>query len=306
MDTLFKPKPISKNWFRLYQFLAFALTAMIFSSWDFSTIGFLPSDIWDRDTRPLLYGYWKTPWYYFTSFQFIYNFVPRPNVLILELLQRLMVIFSLFGLFGIFPRVSAGIIFILGTHLFGMFLPANNTMDGSATILMTLILILVLCPSHNFYTIVKKRNIKSHFDIYWPGLLLTIFLVTYYHTAALNKLLDVGFNWANLARLDLFAQVSIESSLFLTSWNSSIWFNWLLSNQNLALICSWMVLIIEVLCPVILLKPKLAPLFLYPLATMHIGIYLSHGFGYFVIPPTDILVIIFCSIYTRTTPERYT
>lgn len=289
-DFYGKPRTAPAVGFYAMQAVTFVFLALLFLSWDFSTLAYLPDESFTRETRNLLFGYWKTPWFYYTSCQFIYEFIPRPGVAPLAAMQVIIAVASAAGLAGIFPRAMAWVCFVIGTHLFGLFLPGGATMDGSATALMFLNLNVAIAPKGCHYEIGRPFTPYAREEKYhWPNFLLVFFLSAYYFAAAANKILDTGFDWPLTATIDGFSLNAIEKSVFLSSWSTSLWFSYILQNYFLATFAGWGIFLMELFCPVILLYPRLIPVFLLPLAGMHMCIWMSHGYGYFVNAAADVL-----------------
>ena len=285
-----KVRPQAAGQFYLIQAFGFLLTAHVFVSWDFGSVGFAPDEIFDRPMRPLLYGYWVRPWFEIASFQFIYEFVERPSSGVLTALQYLVAGSALAGLFGVWPRLMAFLCLVFGAHLFGMFLVANSTMDGSASILMSTILVIAVTPGTCHYRLGKRMDWRQRDEkFHYPVFLMTLILAAYYFSAGLNKALDVGIDWPLHAGLDSFSQVAIEQAVFTANWYTYLPFSELLMNPEFALFSAYFVYIFELLSPLMLFFPVLIPVFLIPLSGFHACVYLSHGYGYFVISVVDLI-----------------
>jgi hypothetical protein len=171
---------------------------------------------------------WPIPLLHFTTFQFIYAWIPRPTVDAMFALQMIVVGCCTLGIVGIKPRWCAGIAFVLALHITGMMQASNSEVDGGSLALCA-ILVLVLSPSESFYRLghklsLSRRKVCSH----WPAFLLMLITGTFYSMAGLNKIVDVGPHWPLVLHLENLATYGIENSLFLAdryahpglcSWN---------------------------------------------------------------------------------------
>ena len=297
IDTLkekadFYGAPQSAFAFHFYMIpaVAFFLCLWVFMSWDMSILALLPVDAFERPTRQLLYSYWQTPWYYYLTGQFIYQFVERPTVEILAFIQQIIIVVSTLGMLGIVPRLMARIALVCAAHLVGLFLLGNATMDASFVMLIFLLLVLSIAPRENFYLLGRRWTPFELSERYhWPAFQIVFFLVFYYCIAAINKLVDVGPLWASEASLNQYSEVAIQGSMFASGRGTTLWFTDILQNSTLATFLAYFVLIVELITPLMLIFPRLIPLFLISMAGMHFCIYLNHSYGYFVNIATDFL-----------------
>jgi hypothetical protein len=292
-DFYGRPRPTAALHCYLIQAVTFGLTAYFFLSWDPSGLAFIPADAFHRVSRPLLFAYWKTPWFYYTTFQFIYDFVPRPSEAILNAIRLLIVASSILGLIGVWPRAMAWTSFLLASHLIGAFLLASDTMDASTTVLLFMLFLVGLFPKEAYYAVGEPfRPLDLGERYHGPVFLLLFFMTGYYFMSAVNKVVDVGWDWFLRARLDLFSKAAIEKSLFASTWWTSLWFSSLLANKRFALISAFLVFFLELIAPLCLFLPRLIPvLFVFFFASMHLSIYLSHGYGYWSNICADLLLL---------------
>ncbi len=297
------PRPTAALHCYLIQAVAFCLVIYLFCSWNLSSLAFIPDEAFARLGRNKLHSYWKTPWFTYTTFQFIYDFVPRPSVTVIRNLQFVIVGAAFCGLLGIFPRIMAWVAFILGAHLIGSFLQASDTIDASTTVLLFLVLVVAIFPRHAHYTIGRSRPLELCEKYHGPYFLILFFMTMYYCLSAINKVVDIGPDWFLQARLDLFSIHAIEKSLFVSTLSTSMWFSSFLSNYEFATVAAFFVFVIELMAPVALFVPRLIPLFVLYFASMHLSIYLSHSYGYWSNICADLLLLPYTSLalwYART------
>ncbi|HEX2842736.1 hypothetical protein [Hyphomicrobium sp.] len=296
IDFQGRPRPTAALHCYLIQAVAFGLAIYLFSSWNLSSIAFIPDEAFSRLSRAKLHSYWKTPWFHYTTFQFIYDFVPRPSATTIRNLQFVIIGSAFFGLLGIFPRIMAWVAFILGAHLIGGFLQASDTIDASTTVIQFLLLVVAIFPRDAYYTIRRFRPLELNDKYHGPYFLILFFMMMYYCLSAINKIVDIGPDWFLQARLDLFSVHAIERSLFVSTISTSMWFSSILSNYELATVSAFLVLVIELMAPLALFVPRLIPLFVLYFASMHFSIYLSHGYGYWSNMCVDLLLLPYTSI----------
>jgi hypothetical protein len=297
VDFYGRPRAVVALHCYIIQAGAFALAAYLFMSWDFSGLALMPPEAFGREARPLLFSYWKTPWLYWTSLQFIYEVIPRPSVAVLHALQMTTIGALLCGLFGIFPRVAAWIALLLGAHLVGWFLLGSDTMDASTTVMLFMLFVVALFPSEAYYRIGKPANpLALSTTFHGPVFILLFFMDSYYFYSGLNKVIDIGALWVRDSRLDLFSIAAIEKSLFVSTWSTSLWFSSLLSFRALGDIVAFLVFALELAAPIALFFPRLSPAFLMFFASMHLSIYLSHSYGYWTNTGADFMLLPYTAI----------
>ena len=292
VDFYGRPRPVLALHCYIIQAGAFAVAAYLFLSWDFSSLALLPPDAFTRAARPLLFSYWRTPWFYYTTFQFIYDFVPSPSVQMLHLLQMVTLGALFSGLFGIWPRAAAWIALLTGSHLVGRFLLAGDTMDASTTVMLFMLLLVAIFPTRAYYRLGRKLEPLALSETFHaPVFILLLYMDAYYFYSGLNKITDWGFGWFVDARLDLFSIAAIEQSLFVSTWSTALWLSSLLSNATLATVVAFLVFILELCAPIALFLPRLSPFFLMFFAAMHLSIYLSHSYGYWTNTAADFMLL---------------
>jgi uncharacterized membrane protein YphA (DoxX/SURF4 family) len=299
IDFYGRPRPILALHCYIIQAGTFAVAAYLFLSWDFSSLALLPAEAFTRGARPLLFSYWRTPWFYYTTFHFIYEFVPRPSVQVLHWLQLLTLGALFSGLFGIFPRASAWLALLTGAHLVGWFLLAGDTMDASTTVMLFMLLLVAIYPTRAYYRLGKKAEPLALSETFHaPVFVLLLYMDAYYFYSGLNKITDWGYLWFLDARLDLFSIAAIEQSLFVSTWSTALWLSSLLSIASLATVVAFLVFILELMAPIALFFPRLSPFFLMFFAAMHLSIYLSHSYGYWTNTAADFMLLPYTAIVT--------
>jgi|GEM_PF-1567961 hypothetical protein len=217
--------------FYLLQFIAFSYLLFRFLSRDFSVYGLLPEDAFNY---PRTFGMelWPIPLLHLTTFQFIYDIIPRPNQPVILTMQFCVIGASGTGLLGIRPKLCAIVAFAFAMHLTGMVQASNAEIEGG-TLALCAILVLALSPSTAFYRWghncrLSQRNTAFH----WPVFLFLMIVGCFYSLAGLNKVIDVGPHWPFVAHLEHLATYSIETSLFtinrysnaeVAAWFTSPW-----------------------------------------------------------------------------------
>lgn len=201
--------------FYLFQAVGFLYLAYRFASRNYTGMGLYPAEAFEFP-RTYLVEFLPIPALWFTSFQWIYSFVPRPGPEAIGAMQVAVVVASLSGAAGLFPRVSAWVAFSFATHVTGMAQSCNMDLDGGTLALCSL-LILGLSPQGAFYSWrdgfhPTRRSVDHH----WPLFLLFLVVGSYYTFAGLNKWIEVGLAWPLTLHLDMLAAVGIEQSLFVS------------------------------------------------------------------------------------------
>ncbi|MGO7560560.1 hypothetical protein ACC754_14040 [Rhizobium johnstonii] len=297
VDFYGRTRPVLALHCYIIQAGAFALALYLFLSWDFSGLALMPADAFVRDARGLLFTYWKTPWLYWTTFQFIYEYIPRPSVGALHAIQMATIVALFCGLFGIFPRAAAWMALLLGSHLVGWFLLGSDTMDASTTVLLFMLFLVALFPRDAYYKIGKRaRPLALSNAFHGPVFILLFFMDAYYFYSGLNKIIDIGPGWFLDARLDLFSIAAVEKSLFVSTWSTNLWFSNILSVQVFAGVVAFLVFALELIAPIALFFPRLSPAFLMFFASMHLSIYLSHSYGYWTNTGADFMLLPYTAI----------
>ncbi len=199
--------------FYLLQAVGFLYLAWRFASRNYTVYGILPDAAFDFP-RAYPGELWPVPPLWITTFQFVYDFLPRPSADGMRVMQYAVIGASLAGLLGILPRVSAGVAFVLAAHLTGMAQSSNADVDGG-TVILCLMLILALSPSASFYSLQNGFHpLRRSVDHHWPVFLLFLVVGCFYTFSGLNKLIEIGLDWPFTLHLENLAEVGIEQSLF--------------------------------------------------------------------------------------------
>ena len=295
-----RPRPVLALHCYIIQAGAFAIAAYLFMSWDFSGMALMPADAFTRYVRPTIHNFWKTPWFYWTTLQYIYEFVPRPTLGVLHAMQMTTLVALFCGLFGIFPRMAAWTAFLIGTHLVGMLLIASDTIDASTTVMLFMLFIVALFPPGAHYQIGKPAQpMASSTNFHGPVFILLFFMNAYYFYSGLNKITDYGVSWVLDAHTELWSRSAIENSLFVSSYSTSLWFNSIMSIKALAFIAAFLIFFLELIAPITLFLPRRCPVFLIFFAAMHVSIYLSLGYGYWTNTGADLMLLPYTAIVAR-------
>lgn len=199
--------------FYLLQAVGFLYLAWRFASRDYTVYGSLPDAAFDFP-RAYPNELWPVPPLWFTTFQFVYEFLPRPSAEGVRAMQYAVIGASLAGLLGILPRLAAAVAFAFAAHLTGMAQASNADVDGGTAILCSM-LILALSPAQSFYSLRNgfhplRRSIHHH----WPLFLLFLVVGLDYSFSGLNKLVEIGPHWPFVLHLERLAAVGVEQSLF--------------------------------------------------------------------------------------------
>ncbi|MCA6123527.1 hypothetical protein J6500_16725 [Bradyrhizobium sp. WSM 1704] len=300
VDFYGRPRPVLGLHCYIIQAGTFALAAYLFMSWDFSGLALMPPEAFARPARDLLFQYWTTPWFYWTTLQFIYEIIPRPTIVVLQTMQIATIVALWCGLFGILPRLAAWVALMLGAHLIGMFLIGGDTMDASTTVLLFLLFVVALFPRGAYYQLgISAEPMALSTRFHGPVFILLLFMDSYYFFSGFNKIADVGIGWVLAAHTELWSKAAIENSLFVSSFSTSLWFNSILSIKWLAGMAALLIFALELLAPFCLFLPRWSPAFLIFFAAMHVSIYLSLGYGYWTNTGADLMLLPYTAIVAR-------
>ncbi|MCZ6674811.1 MAG: hypothetical protein O7C75_17920 [Verrucomicrobia bacterium] len=202
--------------FYLMQAVVFSYMAFRLLSRSYEAYGNLPDEFFDFPRRYVV-ELWPIPAMYFTSFQFIYEVLPRPAPEVIFGLQLTAVGACLLGLAGIVPRFCAVVAFLIGTHLTGFIQATNADVDGGG-LALCLLLVLALSPERSYYSLKNGWSLERRsVDYHWPVFLFWTVVGAFYTCSGLNKMIDVGPHWPFVLHLENLAQWAIEKSLFISS-----------------------------------------------------------------------------------------
>jgi hypothetical protein len=266
--------------FYMLQCLAFAYMLYRLLSRDYSIYGVLPSGAFDYPRTFILELWPPRPLLHWSSFQFIYSFIPRPDPSTLKGLQWIAAVFCVSGLLGILPRLSAWIAFAIVVHLTGMMQASNSELDGGSLALVAL-LIVGLSSARAPYRFGRPLNWRKHeVDCHWPIFLLFMFVGAFYTSAGLNKIIDVGLDWPMRLHLERLAARSLEASIFLTNRYVHPGITALHQSEALSVVAGFITLIGEVGFISILFLPRWRLFFATSMAALHVLVYMMAGINF--------------------------
>ena len=196
----------------LVQFVAFGYTLYRLFSRDYSVYGFIPDHFFSYP-RYITNLYPPKTLVEIINFHWIYNFVEYLDVGSIESLQLILIIASLFGLLGIYPKVAAIFVFFGYLHLVGYVQSTNSEIDGGSLCFAAL---LVVALSNSHYHLFKKNHFEKSIENRWPIYLLFLIVGVFYTSAGVNKIIDIGPDWAFKLHLD-FGRLLCKKDLFFSS-----------------------------------------------------------------------------------------
>ena len=278
--------------FYLMQFVAFAYVFYRFASRSYEVYGRFPHEMFDFPRRYVV-ELWPTPGLYFTTFQFIYEFVPRPTPEVIFCLQLVILGFCVLGMAGLLPRLSALVCFVLGIHITGMMQSSNGDVDGGSLVMLVM-LIMVLSPKENFYGpgrgfSPERRSVDTH----WPVFLVLLAVGGFYTLSGLNKIFDVGPHWPFVLHLERRAVVAIENAVVLTSHftlpNSLMVF--MAKSPIFGIVSGTIAFIAEVGAISLLVLPRYRFFVISGLAVLHVMVFTNSGINF--VGSTAVLLLCF-------------
>jgi hypothetical protein len=172
------------------------------------------------------------------------------------------IIFCIFLILGFSPRISASILLFLQISLIK---GSSFYIYGADYFSSMSLFYLILIPSHynhSIYIYFKRKIIISNITPFKR--LFQIHLSIAYFFSGFTKIL--GFNWRN--------GESIWKAINLPFFNNDFHFNFsfLAHNSILLIIIGWSIILIEIMYPIFIWKPKTRKTWLYFTIFMHLGI----------------------------------
>jgi predicted DCC family thiol-disulfide oxidoreductase YuxK len=275
--------------FYLLQFIGFLYIFYIFSSRNYTVYGLLPDDAFNYP-RSFLNEFLPIPLLHFTTFQFLYAVVPRPGPEIIGVLQWMIIGACCFGVLGLGAKWNAIVVFLLGSHLYGMMQSSNADLD-SGNLALCLMLILALSPATNFYGLQNGFSLsKRRVDYHWPVALLFIIVGAFFSFSGLSKLIDVGPHWPFALHIENLAERGIEESLFLASRYRNPFIASLLLSPTLSVVAGLVTLISELGFIGILFLPRYRPFLVITMIGMHVLVFMLEGINF----GGHILILLLC------------
>jgi len=267
--------------FYIFQFISFSYFLYRFLSRNYTIYGLLPESSFSYPER-FVYGTWPfpVPMSYFTTFQFIYQFSPLPSESTIFLIQVIIIVSCVFGIIGIYPKACALIAFFLGVHLTGMVQITNSEIDGG-TIALCSLLVLALSPGKSFYGLTNGYSFTHrHSRYHWPIFLLFLIIGSFYTSAGINKIVDVGIHWPFVLHLDHLAEVGIENSIFLSSRYVSPSVSNVHLSYPLSVVAGIVALIGELFFITIIFLPRYRLFFVASMSLLHCLVFLTAGINF--------------------------
>ena len=253
-------------------------------------MGYYPEDYFRKiEYREIIFSYWNKPWFYYPSGIFIYNYIELPSPEYLVTLQISLILSSILGLVSVLPKINAFICFLISIHIVCLHLVLNNTMDGSSTPILLGLFLLCLSNCSNFYNYkcfskkeFSKNNIEEIMNLHAIGVTII------YFSSGINKIIEVGIDWPYSLQLDNYIGISLKQKVF----KESIYIHSLLSKSIISLssLIGFITLFTELLFPLILFSYTARVFLVFIMISLHIGIFLILGYGYF----SNILILLLC------------
>lgn len=264
--------------FWLIQFTCFAYVLYRLVSRDYSVFGFLPEEyfIYPRyrnNIYPPQFGV------ELINFHWVYNFINRPFPQTLEVIQKLLVLFSFLGITGLFPKKAALITFFGYLHLTGFVQATDNEIEGG-TLCLASLLILTLSPNISFYHLLKKNKISHDTNNRWPVHLLFLVVGSFYTYAGLNKITDVGPHWPFVVHLENWTVYMRETSVFVALRFKDPSLYILLDNYWVSVVSGFVSFIGELGFISILFFPRGRLFFISSMIFMHFLVFFTHGINF--------------------------
>ena len=264
----------------MMQFIGFSYLGYRFASRNYTVYGFLPDEAFNY-SRTLANQFVPLPVLHFTTFQFIYDFLPRPTPDVIAGLQYCIIFACLMGVLGVGARWMAGFVFILGAHLTGMVQASNADIDGG-TLPLCLMLILTLVPSKYFYGWKNGFNLERRSENYhWPVVVLFIIVGSWYSFSGIAKIIDIGPHWPFVLHLEKLASIGIQQSLYLYSDYRNPLVSYVFQSYPLSVLGGLITLIVEAGFISILFVPRLRMFFVCTMILFHSLVLLMHGINFF-------------------------
>jgi len=264
--------------FYLLQFVSFGYILFRFLSRNYTVYGLIPKELFNYPRSNFL-ELWPTPILEWTTFQFIYEFIDRPDAEGIFIIQLFVISFAILGLIGLFPKLSAIICFTLASHVTGMVQSSNAEIDGG-TLALVALLVLAISPRSAFYRINKFTPSERSPNYQWPIFILFLLVGYYYSFAGINKIIDVGPHWPFVLNLENLALRGIENSLFI----SNRYVNPAISSLHLSPLFSDVAgvftLIGELFFICILFIPRSRLFLVFTMISLHVLVYLMAGINF--------------------------
>ncbi len=274
---LFKESPPFH--FFLMQFFGFLYLGYRFASRNYSLHGYLPESAFDF-SRVFHSQFVPIPFLHVTTFQFIYEIIPRPLPETIALMQYIIIAACLCGIVGLWARWMAVISFVLAAHLTGMVQASSADVD-SGTLILCLMFILALVPSRCFYGIQNGFTLDQRSgDFHWPPALLFIIVGAWYSFAGVNKIIDTGPQWPFTLHLDNLASAGMVEALFVYSDFRFPQISGIFQSYMFSVVGGIFTLIAEIGFLSILFLPRFRLFFVLTMVTFHILVFFMLGVNF--------------------------
>lgn len=266
--------------FYALQFGAFLYYIYWFLSKNFTVYGYFLCQF--GINRTFVFDNITPPLFYYSSFQWIYEFFNLLSPGWMELLQLGIILSASLGLLGFWPKLNAWVSFCIAYHLVCIELICNGNLDGSTTLPLTMMFCLAISPSEAFYSFRSPAKLfpEPNIIFHYPLFIFYFLVVAYYFTSGLNKIIDIGPHWPFKLKLDQLALCKEEALLYKTSIFSTHSFLKFFSNPYISWVFGFAALVAELFSFTILFFPKVRLWFIALLIGMHFSIFFLDGLNY--------------------------
>ena len=266
--------------FYVAQFLIFGYGVYRFTSRSYAWLGVLPAHLFEYNHDfNIVKELWPFAVSKYVTFQFIYDYIPRPDEPGMRILQWILIISCLFGLLGILSRCSAMVAGAISLHFNGYLMASDGPFDG-CTLLICSFLTLALVPSKTFYSWRRISVRNKRVDYHWPLLVIMLFIGAFYTSSGLLKVIEIGPHWPFLLRLDMLAEYQTNTSVFVsTKYVSPLVLSYL-GSEVFSAISGFIVMFGEIGFILVLWFPRWRSILVFSMIAMHVMIHLSSSINF--------------------------
>lgn len=263
----------------IIQALIFSYSIYRYSSRSYESYGFLPEGSFSYP-RAVLSIFYPLPLSHFSTFQFIYKYIPHINADQISIIQYIIILSSFLGLLGILPRFTGLISFLSAIHLEGILNSADAELSGG-TILFISLLLISISPKNALYHIGRFRPINeksgsSSFIIFGFSLVIGI----WYFSAGLNKIIDSGINWPFTLNIHLLAASVLEKQFLFNQRISYPYFTTTQLSAILSIFSGVFTLLSELGSILFITKFRYKYIILFFIISMHTAVYFLAGINF--------------------------